>query len=137
MILAMKFIVRPLLLILFVSLLVCCKKEKEPQLPEVSFKTGTGYISANTTVGKNNQLTVGVIARKNKAALKTFTVYQAYDNFSYQQVYLYTLKASEAENFSYDYSFTTRSESGREKYKFTVTDGDGNTGLKELFLEVQ
>lgn len=120
-----------------ISLTVSCKKEKDPELPEVSFKEGMGYVSSNTTVGKSNQITIGVTAKKNKATLKTFTVYQAYDNFEYQQVYIYTLLSNEGENFSRDYQFTTRTESGREKYKFTVTDADGNTGIKEIILQVQ
>lgn len=120
-----------------ISLTVSCKKEKDPELPEVSFKEGMGYVSSNTTVGKSNQITIGVTAKKNKATLKTFTVYQAYDNFEYQQVYIYTLLSHEGENFSRDYQFTTRTESGREKYKFTVSDADGNTGIKEIILQVQ
>ncbi|MBL7929465.1 MAG: hypothetical protein JNL47_08385 [Bacteroidia bacterium] len=133
----MKKIISSLLLLLMISLTVSCKKEKDPELPEVSFKEGMGYVSSNTTVGKSNQITIGVTAKKNKATLKTFTVYQAYDNFEYQQVYIYTLLSNEGENFSRDYQFTTRTESGREKYKFTVTDADGNTGIKEIILQVQ
>lgn len=133
----MKKIISSLLLLLMISLTVSCKKEKDPELPEVSFKEGMGYVSSNTTVGKSNQITIGVTAKKNKATLKTFTVYQAYDNFEYQQVYIYTLLSKEGENFSRDYQFTTRTESGREKYKFTVTDADGNTGIKEIILQVQ
>lgn len=133
----MKKSISSLLLILLLAATVSCKKEKDPELPEVSFKEGMGYVSSNTTVGKSNQITVGVTARKNKATLKTFTVYQAYDNFEYQQVYIYTLMSNEGENFSRDYQFTTRTESGREKYKFTVTDAEGNTGIKEIILQVQ
>lgn len=133
----MKKIISSLLLLLMISLTVSCKKEKDPELPEVSFKEGMGYVSSNTTVGKSNQITIGVTAKKNKATLKTFTVYQAYDNFEYQQVYIYTLLSHEGENFSRDYQFTTRTESGREKYKFTVSDADGNTGIKEIILQVQ
>lgn len=133
----MKKSISSLLLILLLAATVSCKKEKDPELPEVSFKEGMGYVSSNTTVGKSNQITVGVTARKNKATLKTFTVYQAYDNFEYQQVYIYTLLSSEGEHFSRDYQFTTRTESGREKYKFTVTDAEGNTGIKEIILQVQ
>jgi hypothetical protein len=124
-------------LLLLLTITASCKKEKDPELPEVSFREGMGYVSSNTTVGKSNQLTVGVTAKKNKAALKTFTVYQAYDNFDYQQVFIYTLQSSENENFSHDYQFTTRTEGGREKYKFTVTDAEGNTGEKEIILQVQ
>lgn len=133
----MKKVIPYLLLLLMISVTGSCKKEKDPELPEVSFKEGMGYVSSNTTVGKSNMITVGVTAKKNKATLKTFAVYQAYDNFEYQQVYLYTLMSNEGENFSRDYQFTTRTESGREKYKFTVTDADGNTGMKEIILQVQ
>ncbi len=126
-----------MMLLLMITITVSCKKEKDPELPEVFFKEGMGYVSSNTTIGKSNMITVGVTAKKNKATLKTFTVYQAYDNFEYQQVYIYTLMSNEGENFSRDYQFTTRTESGREKYKFTVTDADGNTGIKEILLQVQ
>lgn len=133
----MKKIISSLLLLLTITVTVSCKKEKDPELPEVSFREGMGYVSSNTTVGKSNMITVGITAKKNKATLKTFTVYQAYDNFEYQQVYIYTLLSNEGENFSRDYQFTTRTESGREKYKFTVTDAEGNTGVKEIILQVQ
>jgi hypothetical protein len=134
----MKKIIPSVLLYLFIiTVTASCKKEKDPELPEVSFKSGMGYVSESTTVGKSNQLTIGVTARKNKAPLKTFIVYQAYDNFEYQQVYLYTLMSNEGESFSRDYQFTTRTEGGRERYKFTVTDAEGNTGFKEIILQVQ
>lgn len=133
----MKKVISSLLLLWMMMVTVSCKKEKDPELPEVSFKEGMGYVSANTTVGKSNIITIGITAKKNKATLKTFTVYQAYDNFEYQQVYIYTLLSNEGDNFSRDYQFTTRAESGREKYKFTVTDADGNTGVKEIILQVQ
>lgn len=132
-----KVIPQLLLMFLLTITTTSCKKEKDPELPEVSFKEGMGYVSSNTTVGKSNQITIGVTSRKNKATLKTFTVYQAYDNFEYQQDYIYTLMNNEGENFSRDYQFTTRTESGREKYKFTVTDSEGNTGVKEIILQVQ
>ncbi len=126
-----------MMLLGMITITVSCKKEKDPELPEVSFIDGMGYVSSNTTVGKSNIITIGVTAKKNKAMLKTFAVYQAYDNFEYQQVYIYTLMSNERENFSRDYQFTTRTDSGREKYKFTVTDADGNTGVKEIILQVQ
>jgi hypothetical protein len=129
---------------LFVSLLVSlmlasagCEKQKDAEPPELTFKEGPGYISSNSNVGPNNQVTFGVIGRKNKAALTTFIIYQAYDNFSYQQIYLYTLNSNEKETFSHDYQITTRSESGTERYKFTLTDADGNTAVREIFLKVQ
>ncbi|MCC6383566.1 MAG: hypothetical protein LC117_05910 [Bacteroidia bacterium] len=126
--------------ILFLSIILTgssCKKEKDPELPEIQFKEGPGYISSNSTLGKNNQITVGITAKKNQASLRSFMVYQSYDNSTYQQVFIYTLAINESNFFSKDYDIITRDESGTEKYKFTVADSEGNTAFKELTIKVQ
>lgn len=114
-----------------------CKKEKDAELPEISFKQGSGYLHQNSVVNRSTVYKVGFVADKTKAKLRVFKVFRSADTGEYLLVFNYTLKESEKEHFEDDYEFSSMNESGTERYKFTIEDFDGNIAEKTIVLTVQ
>lgn len=112
-----------------------CKKDEHVQ-PDVSFKTGAGYTSADATVGQGDTLLVGIIGDKTEDELKTLNVSVGYDGGSTATEDNFTLTGSEEEHFEKDYQIITRSQAGTENWVFTVTDRDGNIRSVDLTLTV-
>lgn len=105
--------------------------------PSVSFKTGTDYTSENATVGKGQTIKVGIIANKEEDDMKTYNISYSYDATTTTTTKeTFTLSGSEAQHYEKDYEFTTRNESGTEKWYFTVTDKDGNIAKLSFTLTV-
>ncbi|MEP6595043.1 MAG: hypothetical protein ABJA71_03810 [Ginsengibacter sp.] len=114
-----------------------CEKDKGI-LPEISFKTGAGYTSADATVAKTMAFLVGVNAAKteDKDVLKTFNASVSYDGGVSSTVYSETLTATQGDNYNHDLNLTTRNQSGTEKYIFTVTNRDGLINTISLNITV-
>ena len=109
-------------------------------LPNIAFKTGAGYTSADATVAKGAAIKVGIDASKAESAdvLKTFNISTKFDGAtSPTTVKSETLTGTQGDAYSTDFSFTTRNQAGTEVYIFTVTNRDGLIGTKELKLTVQ
>lgn len=115
-----------------------CEKDKHIP-PDVSFKTGAGYTSADATVAKGLAITVGLNAVKKEDDMLTYNVSYAYDAATTTTTTFQTfnLAGSEQQNYSKDVTFTTRNQAGAEKWIFTITDKDGNIAQKQLILTVQ
>lgn len=114
-----------------------CEKDKHVP-PEVSLKTGNGYVAADTTVAPNTAVTVGFVANKTEDELKTFNVSYAFDNATTTTTdTTITLTSAEEDHFEKDYTFTTRNQAGTEKWIFTITDRDGNIAQKQVVLTVK
>jgi hypothetical protein len=114
-----------------------CEKDKGI-LPAISFKTGSGYTSADGTIAKNTAFLVGIDAAKteDKDVLKTFNASVSYDGGASSTVYSETLTAAQGDNYSHDLNFTTRDQSGTEKYTFTITNRDGLINTISLNITV-
>ena len=128
-----------LILVLFGTLTsMSCKKEKDPRVPpDLALKTGANYISSDMTVLQNDTLLVGVTATKTEDKLNTFNVSYVYDGGASVSKSNETILGAEEDGFSRDIKIITRSQSGTEKWTFTVTDLDGNITSKSLILTVQ
>jgi hypothetical protein len=115
-----------------------CEKD-EGKLPNIAFKTGAGYTSANATVAQGSTVLIGIDASKSekKDVLKTFNISKSYDGGANTTVENTDLSGSNEDNYSRDYSIVTRSQAGTEKYTFTVTNRDGLTNQVTLTLTVQ
>jgi hypothetical protein len=117
------------------AVLAACKKEKDPRVPpSMSFKTGTGYTSANDTVGLQDTLLIGVIIDKTEDPLIALNVSVAYDGAASTTVHNQDLSGDHVE---YDQQVITRDQSGSENWIFSVTDRDGNITTKNIVLTVQ
>ena len=126
-----------LLLLTSVTIFSCEKDEHTP--PNIDFKTGTGYTSADATVGQSEAVLIGVNVEKTEDELSTFDVSVSLDGAANQSIagYPETIGASEEDGFSRDITVTTRAQAGTEKYTFTVTDRDGNITQEAITLTVQ
>jgi hypothetical protein len=116
-----------------------CKKEVDAHVPpDMAFKTGAGYTSADATLAQGDSITVGVNITKTEDDLRTFNIGYAYDGAGSSTTYYnYVLTAAEYLSYSHDHVLHTRNQAGTEKWTFTVTDRDGNVTQKSITLTVQ
>ena len=103
-----------------------CEKDKGI-LPDISFKAGAGYTSADASIAKNTPFLVGVNAARteDKDVLKTFNASVSFDGGASTTIYNEVLTTTQGDNYTHDLSLTTRNQSGTEKYSFTITNRDG------------
>lgn len=117
-------------------LTACDKDEHKP--PTLVFKTGSGYVSANTTLTKNDTIKVGVTGTKTEDELKTFNVSYAYDGATTTTTLVNeSLTSAQEEKYDKDVQIVTRNQAGKEKYSFVLTDKDGNIQKLDLEFTVQ
>lgn len=132
-----KNIIAILSAVVAVALITSCEKD-EGKLPNIAFKTGAGYTSANATVSQGDTLLVGITASKaeDKDVLKKFNVTVAYDGGQDSTIYNLDLTTAQEDNYSYEHNYITRNQAGTELYKFTVINRDGLTNTVSLTLTV-
>jgi len=117
----------------------CNKEEDEGKLPNISFKTGGNYVSADKAVGQDDTLLVGITASKSedKDVLKTFDAAKSLDGGASTSFYNESLSGSSEDNYSKDITIITRKQAGTEKYTFTVINRDGLKNEVSFTLTVQ
>lgn len=114
-----------------------CKKEEDPHIPpDMQFKTGAMYTSADATIPQGDTITVGIVVTKTEDDLRTFNVSYSYDGGTNTTSSNYTMTAAEYTGYDHDYQIIARSQAGTEKWTFTVTDRDGNVTQKSITLTV-
>ena len=103
-----------------------CEKD-EGRLPNISFKTGTGYVSSSMSIKKDSVFTVGITAAKteDKDVLTTFTGTVSYNSGADSTLITETLTGSNGDNYTKDIAIRTHNAVGTEKYTFTVVNKDG------------
>jgi hypothetical protein len=119
--------------------LVCfssCKKDAHVP-PKMSFKTTTGYTSADATAAKTAAITVGITADKTEDDLSTYNVSVSYDGGASSTKFNGNIDNSSNTHFEKDFSFATRDQAGSEKWTFTITDRDGNITTQSITITVQ
>jgi len=119
--------------------LMSCEKD-EGKLPNISFKTGSGYVSADAVLPGGGDITIGIDASKSedKDVLKKFNISKSVDGAAASTVYSQDLTGSDGDNFSYDYTTTLGTASGQtEEYTFTVTNRDGLVNQVSLTVTIQ
>ncbi len=125
--------------ILMASFITFISCKDEGKLPTISFKTGTGYTSADVTVAKGATIKIGISAAKaeKKDILKTLNVSQSLDGAANTTLQNLTLSGTEADAVEKDFDLVMRNTAGTEKYTFTVTNRDGLQGQVSLTATVQ
>ena len=128
-----------MLAVALIAVLASCKKDEDPrEPPDLEFKTGGSYTSADATVGQGDSILVGIEATKTEDELQNFNVSYAYDGATTTTTYLNDpLTGAEEEFYETDVTFVTRNQAGTEKWSFTITDRDGNITTKAITLTVQ
>ena len=127
------------IILLAVTSFVSCKKEEdEGKLPNIAFKTGAGYVSADIILKKDTTVTIGIDASKSEVVdvLKTFDASKSYDGGTASSFYSETLTGSKGDVYSKDVTITTRNQDGTEKYTFTVVNRDGLKNSVSIIVTV-
>ena len=113
-----------------------CKKDAH-QPPAVSFKTGTGFVSKDTTLAQGTTFNIGVNVSKKEDELKTYNFSVSNDGGSTASIRTDNISGSEVDGFNRTESRTTRTQAGKEKYIFSITDADGNNAQLSLTVTVR
>jgi len=114
-----------------------CKKEKDATVPEISFKEGTGYVSGNISATRSTIYTFGIIADKTDHDLRKLVISVSYDGKQFEEMENHMMLENEKNHYESDFKAQTRNENGSERWKFEVSDKDGNTAKEEINLSVQ
>lgn len=130
------------LLFLFIGITafaVSCKKETDAHIPpDLAFKTGGNYTSADRTIAQGDSVLVGIVITKKEDDLRTLNISYAYDGATTSTTSInYVMTSAEYGGYDHDFWIHSRSQAGTEKWTFTVTDRDGNLAQKSFTLTVQ
>ena len=127
------------LFLLGAVLFASCEKD-EGKLPDISFKTGGAYTSADATLPGGTDVTIGIEAAKTeeKDVLVKFNISRSIDGGTPATVFDKSLTGSEGDQYDYDFTTTLDNVSGQtNEYTFTVTNRDGLINQVSLTLTVQ
>ena len=119
---------------------VDCKKKKVDQHipPDVSYKSGTKFITGDCTLPKQDTVWIGITATKTEDDLKSYNLSYAYDGAGTTTTFFtYYLNSSEYNSYSKDVQIITRNQAGSEKWISTIVDRDGNITQKTILITVQ
>ena len=112
-----------------------CEKDKGT-LPNIAFKTGTGYTSTDVTKMAGDSVLIGIIASKSEGedVLKTLNISASVNGGTAATVTngQITIPTAQEDNFAGEYKFPALAVSGNIKYIFTVTNRDGLTNAVSL-----
>ena len=104
-----------------------CEKD-EGKLPDIAFKTGSTYTSADKSIDSGTDILVGITAKKteDKDVLKTFSITHTVNGGSQVTDQTINLTSAQEDTYSQDFTLTPTGSSGDQlKYTFTVTNRDG------------
>jgi hypothetical protein len=107
-----------------------CSKDKNTT-PTITFIGGTGYYSVNATVVAGTIIKVGINAAKGPdgANLKEYKIERIFNNNS---LTVFDTTNMSTANFTFTNFMVTQQVAGSEKFKFEITDKDGNTNEIEF-----
>jgi hypothetical protein len=126
-----------LVLLTLASALLACTKDEAvdgSSAANITFRTDSGYVFRNDTVGLGDTLHVGVIVAEGTDALDYFFLSVAYDGG--MPTYKDTLIV-DVNPFAFQTSLIMRAQAGTEKWTFTVQEPDGDRTLRSLTFTVQ
>jgi hypothetical protein len=121
-------------------LLTACSKDNngsQSEGPKLTLKTGAGYTSSSSTIGKAASFKVGIIAEKNTADLLVYLVRYSVDGGPEMSSFDTPITGTDRQRFEYDINLITRNQAGTEKWIFEVSDVNGKLTRKEITLTVQ
>lgn len=135
----MKRIKLTVLMMAVVGLFVTsCGKDDDPvidQSPNLSFKGGSEYVSANATVKVGVPFKIGVTASSNTDS-KSKLVSVKYTVTSNNEIISQKDSVFKAASFDLDYNFNF-TNAGAAVIRYTVTDKKGETASKQLVITIK
>ncbi len=114
-----------------------CTKDKDKDAPKLTLKTGAGYTSTNTTIGKATYFKVGIKAEKTKNDLLVYIVDYSINGGAVYNSVNSPVTPTGATTFETDITLVTQPVAGTEKWLFRVADTEGKLTTKEITLTVQ
>ncbi len=121
--------------ILFASMASC--KKDAGKIPNITFKTGGTYTSADKTMAVGDSVFIGINASKaeDKDYLKSFTISKSIGGAAATEIYNEALSGTTGDTYSHDITIhgTTAQT---EKYTFTAVNKDGLTNAVSLTLTI-
>ena len=132
----MKLNITVIAIAILFSVFASCKKD-EGKIPNIAFKTGTIYTSADKTIAVGDSVTIGINASKaeDKDYLKTFTISKAIGTAAATEIYNEGLSGSTGDSYAHDI-VVHGTTAQKETYTFTVVNKDGLTNSVTLTLTV-
>lgn len=134
----MKRIYFSLTMLMLIVGITSCEFD-EGILPDIEFKTETGYLYQDTTLDKGSNFLVGIRAEKTERrdVLKKFNISKSINGGTSTSIYNRDLNDSEEDYFSYDYNGTVEADSGDVVlYIFTVSNRDGLVNQVDVQITV-
>ena len=121
-----------------------CKKKTaaeagvDPRIPpDMVFKTGGPYTSADTVAVAQDSLLIGVIVTKTEDNLTSFNASVSYDGSTNTTSFFnHHLSSDEYSGYTVDVPYYIRNQSGTETLTFTIVDRDGNITKKSIKVTV-
>lgn len=119
------------------SFMLACTKDEAmdgSSAANITFRTDSGYVFLNDTVGLGDTLHVGVIITAGTDPLDHFFLSVRYDGGV--PIYKDTLIVDQ-DPFTLETSLIMREQAGTEKWTFTVQEPDGDLTSRSLTFAVQ
>lgn len=135
----MKTLVKLIFVFGMLAMISSCEKD-EGKLPNISFKSGGTYISADASVDKKAAILIGIDASKaeDKDVLKKFNISKSVNGGTPVSIVDKDLSGSEGDVFSFDFNTTNDTVVGQKNnYTFTVTNRDGLSNQVGLTITVK
>ena len=133
-----------LAMISFVATIFTACEPDAGRNPQISFKTGANYVSADATLKKDTTITIGIDAAKSedKDVLKSYTLSRSINGMTDSTIFSATLTGSDQDKYSKDVALKIGgvggSKSGdKETYKATVINRDGLIGQVSLTVTIK
>jgi hypothetical protein len=114
-----------------------CEKD-EGKLPNISFKTTTGYTHQDATIASGTAFLVGINASKSEGedVLKTLNISKSVDGAAAVTDTTITIPTAQEDSYSADFTRTAGAAGHTEKWTYTVTNRDGITNAVNFTLTV-
>ncbi len=131
--------------IAFLFMIFGCKKKDsvtaavDPRVPpDMVLKTGSNYVSKDTTVTLQDTLLLGVIVTRTEDNLTNFNGSYSYDGaITTTTFFNHPCLSTEYAGYSTDLTYYCRNQAGTEKITLSIVDRDGNITKKTILVTVQ
>lgn len=135
----MKHIIKSIVALSIVALISSCAKDPGKD-PYIKFIYAPGYTSADATMPKASNITIGISAQKAESedVLKKFNISKTVNGGAASTIFDKDLSGIEGDDYTYTYSAKLDTVSGQTNdFIFTVTNRDGLTNQVSLKVTIQ
>ena len=135
----MKHIIKSIVALSIVAIISSCAKDPGKD-PYIKFIYASGYTSADATIPKGTNVTIGISAQKAESedVLKKFNISKTVNGGTASTVFDKDLSGLEGDDYTYTYSTKLDTVSGQtNNFIFTVTNRDGLTNQVSLKVTLQ